>query len=51
MIFSLPPESGKAKTLLTDCQKWNSALNPNEAPPGRPGQPFQVPRAWPRPPP
>jgi hypothetical protein len=45
LIYNLPPESEKARTLLTNCQKWNLALNPNEAPPGQAGQPLQVPRA------
>lgn len=52
ILYNLPPTATGAKTFLTNCKKWNQALNPGEGPPGQGGLPLQVPRGfggWPPP--
>jgi hypothetical protein len=43
MLYNLSPSASEAKIFLTNCQKWNQALNPSEGPPGRRGLPLQAP--------
>jgi hypothetical protein len=50
MLYNLPPARGAAQTFLQNCVKFDRALNPGEAPPGRDGQPLHVPRFGPLPP-
>jgi hypothetical protein len=50
MLYPLPQEDAQVAHFLDDVPTWEKALNPDEAPPEKIGQPLQVPHGYVGPP-